>query len=634
VQQKLRLPYIYSQQDEHGNGTKAIMDESVKVVFHPLNKVVSVPQRSSVLDAIRKADIQFESICGGKGECKKCRVIHTRGKCTAGSPESIRGLSVDEIRQHFCLACQTYLLGDCEFFIPVESRIDTPKILLGICGEEAPIAPLVKKYPISFGYTALELSNGHRSIHLEGYTGKRPHMTADQYRRLISASDPCTVTISDSAGYPEIIAIEPGDTTGRNYGLAIDLGTTTIVGMMFNLAGMNFCSQASTLNRQITYGEELVTRLAFAREPSGLEKMRLAAVESINIVIGQLAGSNGIERTEIHEMCLAGNTVMQYLVTGRDPRGLELADAAVDKKPLIKKARDLDLQIHPEAYVYCLPNVSRYVGGDAVGDVIVSGMHRSEELSLLIDLGTNGEIIMGNAGWLASVSCASGPAFEGAGIKNGMRAMRGAIEHVTIDPENGVAAWTTIGNERPRGVCGSGIIDAAAAMEGAGILDFTGKLVDGKPGVVHGETGLEYVLVPEEESATGRNIVFTSQDMMYLMDSKAAACGAIGVLMKKYRIRLEDVRHVFLAGAFGAFTDLDSITRFGIIPRFLNADYHPIGNGSLTGAAAALLSARKRNEAETIAEKMVYIDLLVDVDFMEEYTAALYIPGKKEYFPD
>lgn len=626
-------PGIDSLHDDPGNGAIAGMDESVTVVFHPLNKVVSVPKKSSVLDAIRKAEIQFESICGGKGECKKCRVIHTRGNCTAGSPESTRGFSTDEIQQHFCLACRTYLFGDCEFFIPVESRIDTPKILLGICKEEMPIAPSVMKYRVRYNHNALKLADSLRSLHLEGYKGKRPHMTPDQHRHLTSASDPCTVTISDSAGYPEIIAIETGDTTGRNYGLAIDLGTTTVVGMLFNLADMNFCAQASTLNHQITYGEELVTRLAFARERSGLEKLRLAAVESINIVISQLAAT-GIERTEVHEICLAGNTVMQYLVTGRDPRGLELADAVIDKKPWVKKARDLDLQVNPEAYVYCLPNVSRYVGGDAVGDVLVSGMHRLDELSLLIDLGTNGEMIIGNAEWLASVSCASGPAFEGAGISHGMRAMRGAIEHVTIDPETGVAAWTTISNHRPRGICGSGIIDAAAAMVGAGILDFTGKLVDGKPSVRHGENGLEYVLVPKDQSATGRDIVLTSQDLMYLMDSKAAACGAIGVLMKKYRIRLEDIRHVYLAGAFGAFTDLGSINRFGIIPRFFNADYHPIGNGSLTGAAAALLSAKKRKEAETIADRMVYIDLLVDVDFIEEYTAALYIPGKKEYFPD
>jgi uncharacterized 2Fe-2S/4Fe-4S cluster protein (DUF4445 family) len=610
------------------------MDESVTVVFHPLNNVVSVPTNSTVLDAIRKAGIQFESICGGKGECKKCKIIHTRGNCTAGSPQSTRGLSKEEIQQHVCLACQTFLLGDCEFFIPVESRIDAPKILLGICKDDAMGSPSIMKYRVGFDSLTLPVGDGQRSLFLHGYTGKRPHLPSYLHHRLTSASGPCTATVTDSAGYPEIIAIEPGDTTASTHGIAIDLGTTTVVGMLINLAGMSFCTQASTLNRQITYGEELVTRLAFARDPGGLEKMQRAAVDSINTVIGKLTTSKGIESMSIQDMCVAGNTVMQYLFTGRDPRGLEMVDAVIDRKPLIKKASDLGLQINPEAYVYCLPNVSRFVGGDAVGDVVVSTMHRSDELSLLIDLGTNGEIIVGNAEWLASVSCASGPAFEGGGISHGMRAMRGAIEHVTINPHTGTASWVTIGNQPPRGLCGSGIIDAAAEMVGAGILDFTGKLVEGKPNVRSGEHGLEYMLVSKEQSGIGRDIVVSARDMMYLMDSKAAICGAIGVLMKKYRIHLEDIRHVYLAGAFGAYTDRGNLTRFGIIPRFFNAEYHPIGNGSLTGAAAALLSTTQRKEAERVAEKMVYIDLLVDVDFIEEYTAALHIPGKKEYFPD
>jgi len=325
---------------------------------------------------------------------------------------------------------------------------------------------------------------------------------------------------------------------------------------------------------------------------------------------------------------------MQYLFSGRDPRGLEMVDAVIDRRPIVKKARDLGLHVNPEAYIYCLPNVSRFVGGDAVGDVIVSTMHRSGDISLLIDLGTNGEIIMGNDVWLASVSCASGPAFEGGGIGHGMRAMRGAIEHVTIDPKTGTASCVTIGNEPPRGLCGSGIIDAAAEMAAAGILDFTGKLVEGKPNVRPGEHGLEYVLVPKDQSGTGRDIVLSARDMMYLMDSKAAVCGAIGVLMKKYRVRVEDVRHLYLAGAFGSYTDSRNLIRFGIIPNFFNAEVYPLGNGSLAGAAAALVSTERRKEAEAVAEKMVYIDLLVDVDFIEEYTAALYIPGKKELFPE
>jgi hypothetical protein len=201
----------------------------------------------------------------------------------------------------------------------------------------------------------------------------------------MSADGPSTVTLTVSRGYPEVIAIEDGDTTGTNYGLAVDLGTTTVVGMLVNLAGMNFCAQASVLNRQITYGEELVSRLAFARDAAGREQLQAAAIESINAVIDQLASSNGIDRLAINEVCLSGNTVMQYLFTGRDPRGLEIADAVVDRKPFVHRAGDLGLAVNPEACVYCVPNVSRYVGGDAVGDVVIAGMHKSDGISLLID---------------------------------------------------------------------------------------------------------------------------------------------------------------------------------------------------------------------------------------------------------
>ena len=237
------------------------------------------------------------------------------------------------------------------------------------------------------------------------------------------------------------------------------------------------------------------------------------------------------------------------------------------------------------------------------GISLLPGVNASRELSLVVDLGTNGEVILGDADWLASVSCASGPAFEGAGISSGMRAMKGAIDHVTIDPVSGEVSWTTIGNARPRGICGSGIIDAAAAMVAAGILDFTGRLVEGRPGVRRSAAGLEFVLVPREKTATGQDIVITRDDMAYLMDSKAATCGSIGVLLKKYRVGVEDVRHVYLAGAFGAYTDTEKIVAFGIIPDFHNAEFHQIGNGSLSGACAALLSLAKRRDTSERCEK-------------------------------
>jgi len=215
-----------------------------------------------------------------------------------------------------------------------------------------------------------------------------------------------------------------------------------------------------------------------------------------------------------------------------------------------------------------------------------------------------------------------------------MRGARGGIDHVEIDPETYRAEVSVIGDTKPKGICGSGLIDLAAEMFRVGVLDFVGKLVPRRTALVReGKWGLEYIVVPAEETATGQDIVLTQTDLDYVIDSKAAACGAITVLMKKLKIGIEDVKHLYLAGAFGNYTDLENATRLGIFPEFPNVDVHPIGNGSLSGAYATLMSMEKRGEAREIAEKMVYIDLLVDVEFMEEYSRALYVPGAKEYFP-
>jgi uncharacterized 2Fe-2S/4Fe-4S cluster protein (DUF4445 family) len=458
-------------------------------------------------------------------------------------------------------------------------------------------------------------------------------MNQQQQDELLSAKNTVTVTISTANGHPEVIRIENGDVRASLFGVALDLGTTTVVGVLVNLADGAVSAEASAMNRQITYGEELLTRIAYAKTPAGSKHLKDAAVESINEVIGRLVTAAEIPVSSIIDLCIAGNTVMTRLLLGLDTRDLEQPNPAISRDPVIVRARSLHITSYPDAYVYVLPAVSRFIGGDAVGDVIVSGMPASRDLSLMIDLGTNGEIVLGNAEWLASVSCASGPAFEGAGISSGMRAMRGAVDHVAIDPVSCQVSFTTILNDPPRGICGSGIIDAAAAMVSAGILDFTGKLVDGKPGVRPGAGGPEFVLVPREKTGTGRDICITSQDMAYLMDSKAAVCGAIGVLLHKYRVSVRDVRHVFLAGAFGAFSDMQHIVRFGIIPDFNQAQLQGMGNGSLAGAMACLLSQEMRTSAQETSRQMVYIDLLIDADFIEEYTAALHIPGKKEYFP-
>lgn len=607
------------------------MPDTARALFRPGDRTITVRRGTTVLDAIRQAGIPFESICGGKGECGKCRVIAVAGSSTAGSPESIKGLTDEEVRRHYCRACQTFVTGDCEFALPIESRIDSPRILLTRADTRTPRMPAVAKYLVR----PMPENHGpavHRSLRLEGYTGPRPHMTREQHDELVALHETATVTLSSANGYPEVIRIEDGDTRRHLYGVAIDLGTTTVAGLLADLTDGTVIAEASCLNRQIPYGEELLTRIAHAKTPGGTQALQEAAAGSINEVMDNLGSAAGTDTTAIADLCIAGNTVMSTLLLGRETRALEQPGADIARDPVVMKAAALGLEAGPGAYTFILPAVSRFVGGDAVGDVIAGGIPCQQELSLIIDLGTNGEIMLGSAAWLASVSCASGPAFEGAGISSGMRAMRGAIDHVRIDPASCTVSYTTIRDEPPRGICGSGIIDAAAAMMAAGILDFTGKLVEGKPGVRPAASGLEFVLVPRETTATGRDICITDQDMLYLMDSKAAVCGAIGVLLKKYRVRVQDVRHVYLAGAFGAFSDMKSVVSFGIIPDFRGAQFHGIGNGSLAGALACLLSQDMRRTAREIGRQMVYIDLLVDVDFIEEYTAALHIPGKREYF--
>ncbi|WP_321507906.1 ASKHA domain-containing protein [uncultured Methanoregula sp.] len=608
------------------------MADNVSIVFHPMNRIVSVPAGATVLEAIRLAGIQFESICGGKGECNKCRIIYLRGHSDFGTPDSLKGLTNDEIDGNYCRACHTHVMGDCEFIIPVESRIDEPKILLNHIDPGMDHSPAITKH-LLVSENSINPSSGNRSLKLDGYTGTRPHMTKHQNHLLTYATGPVTVTISRTNRYPEVLCIEPGDTTREIYGVALDLGTTTVVGILVDLTTGRACGQASAMNRQITFGEELLTRISYAKKSEGRKKLQAAALASVNEVIGNLVRGAEIPAHAVYDVCLAGNTVMHHLFLGEDSASLEIVNMEISRKPVVVRAGTLGLAVNPDSYVYCLPNVSRFVGGDVIGDVVASGLYRSAELSLLIDLGTNGEVVLGNAEWLSSVSCASGPAFEGAGISSGMRGMRGAIDHVMIDPETFLVTWTTIGRELPRGICGSGIIDAAAAMVAAGILDFTGKFVEGKSGIRMGKDGPEFVLVEKERTATGRDIMITRQDMAYLIDSKAAACGSIGVLLNKYRLSVHDIRHVYLAGAFGAYADKEKIIRFGILPDFPAAEYHTIGNGSLSGAYALLVSMKRRQDAETVAKKMVYIDLLVDADFIEEYSAAVYIPGKKEYFP-
>jgi uncharacterized 2Fe-2S/4Fe-4S cluster protein (DUF4445 family) len=541
-------------------------------------------------------------------------------------------LTHEEEEQGIRFACQVVVTGDCEFQIPPESRREFPQILLPSFSRAAEMCPSVARYVVErISPDGLPFAGG--SIRLLGYNGVRPQMSEAIYDAILRTDTTLVAIVSFHGLNPEVIFLAEEGEIRPLYGVTIDLGTTTVAGCLTDLETGEILATGSALNRQIPYGEELVTRIGYARSADQRNVLQRAAVGSINAVIRDMVSSAGVASSDIADVTVAGNTVMIHLLCNMDPRYLELADAAVSREPASGAVAEIGLEAGENARYYCLPNVSRYLGGDVIGGVLAAGMQHSSELSLLIDLGTNGEIVLGYHDWLSSVSCASGPAFEGSGIRSGMRAMRGAIDHVRIDPETKEAICTVIGNVPPRGICGSGIIDAAAEMVTVGVLDFAGKLVDRCRNLRSGSEGMEYVLVPAEKTGIQRDIVITQRDIDYLLDSKAAACGAIAVLLKKYRLTVSDIRHVFLAGAFGAYASVENVVRLGIIPGFTNAEFHPLGNGSVAGAYLALINRKSRDEALEIAQKMVYIDLLVDIDFIEEYSAALYIPGRPELFP-
>jgi len=608
----------------------------LKILFNPMGRVVEAEKGENLLDVMRREDVRVEALCGGKGECGKCKVILEKGPVDKVSTLPDKLLHPREIKEGYRLACTTRVMGDCVFTIPTESRIENPKILLTAEIPSLELDPASRKYLVEI---PKQTENGllpFRGIKLNNYKGMKPRVSEDTYSKIntLSMKGSATVTISRTDGFPEIIGVEFGDKTGSNYGVALDIGTTTIVGLLVDLVTGDIVGRASEMNRQITYGEELVTRTAYARDPSGLTKLQKIVVETINDVLTKLVAIPRITGDAITDMCVGGNTVMNHLFAGLDTKYLEMANVDVPRDPIIRKAVGLSLNVNPEAYVYCLPNVSRFLGGDAIGDVLTANIHKSDDMSLIVDLGTNGEIIFGNSHWLFSASCASGPAFEGEGVRHGMRGARGGIDHVEIDPDTLMAKVSVIEGGRPKGICGSGLIDLVAELFRVGLMDFTGKFVPNSSKLVReGKWGLEYVVAPAEETEIGRDIVLTQGDLDYVIDSKAAACGAITVLMKKLKIGINDVKNVYFAGAFGSYTDLSNATSLGIFPEFPNATFHPIGNGSLAGAYITLMSMGKRREAREIAAKTVYVDLLVDVEFIDEYSKALYIPGAKEYFP-
>jgi uncharacterized 2Fe-2S/4Fe-4S cluster protein (DUF4445 family) len=619
--------------------------KKVTVMFQPSGARIIVDKGMSLYDAARLASVKIRSVCAGVGQCGKCKVIIEDGLVREKSTVRSDFLTKEELNIGYYLACQTIALSDVRVLVPPETRIGGQKILSEAVISRVELKPSTKKVFLeddfgkitSASMRAARLSRKIIDDFPDFSYSLSPNAIEKISRLPKEPINGITITASTCRSVNEVVDIEVGNTSQQNYGLAVDIGTTKVVCYLVDLIDGEIIDVESDYNRQLAYGEDLLSRINYVvTNKDGLIRLQRAVIETINDLVGKLTSDSSIRAIDVTDITISGNTVMTYLFTGTDPKPLIKKGTTISRIPIQQKAQTLGLDVNPNSCVYCFPSISSFFGGDAVSDLLASGMVESSEISVLIDMGTNGEIMLGNRDWIVSTSCAAGPAFEGWEITFGTRSVLGAIEHIQIDPLTLKASYTVIGgrDQKPRGICGSGIIDAVAEMFQRGIIDWLGKFREVKsPFLRKGPDSWEYIVSPANENDLNKDIIINQKDINNLIDSKAAVCGALTTLMKKVGLSIRDVKRVFLAGAFGNYVDAHSAVTIGIFPKFPNAKVIQIGNGSIAGAYLALLSLERRGVLEEISNFVTYYDLTVDPDFMDEYSAAFSLPGRPEYFP-
>lgn len=623
-----------------------------RVHFAPDDRAAEVERGETVLAAAQKAGIYISSLCGGDGICGKCRVILRSGDIQS-KPTTLLGR--DEIRRNYILACQSTVQGDLEIEIPPETRLEEGQILgdedaerFGMLslveGAGFPHNPVVRKYHLKLEPPSLESPlAGHERLY-QAIHASEPEanlqtgfaVLRDFNRILAETGYEVTATIGRRGATTEVVQVEPGDTSMNNLGLAIDIGTTTLVVQLVDLPGARIVDSEAKYNSQMKHGEDYIRRIMYAEEHGALGEMQRMIVGDLNELIEILVRRNSIRLSDITCAVVAGNTAMIHFFIGLDPTGIRkepYVPVANSIPPL--RAAQVGLRINPRGILYTLPSVAAYVGADITAGAVAIRLDEQHELCLFIDVGTNGEVVLGNKDWMVCCSASAGPAFEGVGVEYGMRAARGAIERVRITPDCGVLVQT-IGNRPPRGICGSGLLDLLAELFRAGIL---GRNARFQPGcgarrLIERDGHLEFIIVPRDQAAVADDIVLTQADVSNLIRSKAAIYAAISTLVKAVNVDTADIRHIYLAGGFGNYLDARNAITLGMLPDVPPERIHFVGNTAVAGARAALLSEEALARIERVARMMTYVDLMTNPKYMEEFVSANFIPHTDiERFP-
>jgi uncharacterized 2Fe-2S/4Fe-4S cluster protein (DUF4445 family) len=626
-----------------------------RVRFLPSDREVEVPAGALISDAAREAGLPVQLPCGGQGRCGRCAVVVQEGQVRRRSTQR---LSPEDVAAGYVLACQTAVEGDIVVLVPPQEKIErrlkegkrAAKVALPF-PYDLQDQPL-RKYAVTLKPPSLQDQTDDwsrlqrelaRRYDLRGVQASLPVL-----RKLGPAlrEGEWTITVVvdlNPSGFekpegsptvpPRLIDILPGECLESLWAAAIDIGTTSNHVWLVDLISGEVMSQKADYNGQIARGEDVISRIVYASKGDGLKELQQLVVGTLNRLLKQAAQERSISIDDIYKVVVAGNSTMIHLFAGVPPESIRLMPfvPVVNQLPPFP-AWEIGLEINAEATVDCLPGIASYVGADITAGVVSSDMCRTEELTLFVDIGTNGEIVLGDCTWLIACACSAGPAFEGAGVVHGMRATAGAIEEVWVNSEDYAVTYRVIGDDKPRGLCGSGLISLLAEMFVAGVMDKSGNIDLDLPTkrVREAEHGAEYVVAWADETATGEDIVITAVDIDNLMRAKAAIYAGFSILARSVGLSLADVEQVLIGGAFGQYINVEKAVQIGMLPDLPYDHFHFMGNTSVRGAYMALLSEDLRRRVAEVGQMMTYLELSADNTFFDEFNAALFLPHTDE----
>jgi len=630
----------------------------ITVDIEPISRRLFYTEDETFYELLINSGIRVRSLCGGKGTCGKCKILVQEGNNFLNPPTNseMKYLTQSEIRENWRLACQcrvkkiqiqsvkTHQQPQFRIFLPKDILGEDFKILTSGKSKKIKLNPNVRKIFVEIYEPNLEnpvpdierILSSLKSIKDNNRIYSDISFEIDTIRKIpiVLREDQHRISLT-LYNNKKFIDCEAGNKTEDCFGIAFDIGTTTLVGYLINLHNGKIYSIASALNPQTAYGEDVVSRITYSNNnPAGLVKLNSVLIESLNSIIEETCTNVNVSASQIYEATVVGNSVMHHIFLNIDPTYIGLSPyVPALKSDLNIKAKDVNLEISRSGYVYLLPLIAGFVGADTMGVIISSEIDEELELTLAIDVGTNGELVIGNKDALFTGSCAAGSALEGAHITHGMRAAAGAIDTLKIDPNDFSVEYTTINNKKPIGICGSGIIDAVAEMLKAKLLTKSGnfnKELIGHERIVKEEKNIKFILVNKDDTSIKRHITISQNDVRELQMAKGAFFSGARLILKHLnRVNNSEleIKQILLAGAFGTYINKRNAKFIGMIPDIPDDKLFQIGNAAGIGAQNCLLNVDLRKKARKLQEKIHYVEIAIEEDFQNEFTSAMYFPN-------